>query len=114
MKNMYEAMIIFPKALEEDALEKAINNVKTELEKAGGEVDSVTRLGRRSFARMMHKQDAGHYAVIEFAIEGSEIGPLQKRFKLNDDVLRVQIVCANESDKAEEAEKEEAVAEEKA
>ena len=113
MKKIYEAMIIFSKALEEDALEKAITKVKNELEKAGGEVQGVTRLGRRSFARILKKQDGGNYTVIEFSVEGSQIAPLLARFKLNDDVLRVQIVLAQASENVDEAQPE-TVAEEKA
>jgi ribosomal protein S6 len=47
--NMYEAMIIFPEALKDEALEAAMEQVRTEIVKTGGRVESATRLGRRNF-----------------------------------------------------------------
>ncbi|NCC51609.1 MAG: 30S ribosomal protein S6 [Spartobacteria bacterium] len=95
MKKTYEAMFIFPKILSAEELEDVITTVRTEIEKCGGTVNSTTRLGKRQFARVMQKQDAGHYVVITCDLEGDQITPLLARYKLNDNVFRVQIVCAD-------------------
>jgi ribosomal protein S6 len=87
-------MFIFPKKLGDDALEDALKEVREEIEKAGGEVTGMTRLGKRPFARPLKKQDSGHYAVIGFTIDGAQIAPLHARFALKDSVLRVQFVKA--------------------
>ena len=94
--NKYEAMFIFPETVRDEDLEAALDKVSGEIEKAGGKVDSTTRLGRRSFARPMHKQNAGQYTVIGFLLPGDKVRPLQARLKLNEQIFRVQIVRAPE------------------
>ncbi len=92
MKKTYEGMFIFPKTLSNEELEEALGTVREEIEKHDGTIKSLTRLGKRQFARPMQKQDAGYYVVITFDIEGDQIAALRKRFKLNEKVFRVQIV----------------------
>lgn len=90
--NKYEAMIIFPESLKEEALDGSLDKVTTEIEKLGGVVEAKTRIGRRSFARPMDKQTSGQYMVVTFRLEGSKVDALQGRFKLNEEIFRSQIV----------------------
>lgn len=103
--NRYEAMIIFPESLKDNALEELLGHVKDEIKKLGGEVESATRLGKRAFSRRMKKQDAGNYAMLAFKLPGGQVLPLQTRFKLNESVFRLQVVRAKEPAKAASAEK---------
>lgn len=103
MKAMYEGMFILPKNLTDEQLDEAVAGVRQEIEKSGGEVKSTTRLGKRAFSRPMKKQESGHYYVIDFEIEGSQIDGLTKRFKLNENVFRVQMVRKQETSVAEAA-----------
>ena len=100
--NLYEGMVVFPESMKEEALEESIANVKAEIEKLEGAVESTTRLGKRSFAHPMQKQRAGHYAVIGFRAPGAAIQPLRKRLKLMPEVFRAQIVRAPEPQPVEE------------
>lgn len=88
----YEALFIFPESIKDEALEASLGKIKAEIEKAEGKVESTTRLGRRPFARPLDKMAAGHYMVVTFEIAGEKIKPLQARFKLNEDIFRVQLV----------------------
>ncbi len=90
--NKYEAMLIFSESFKDDKLEEAVDKVKAEIEKAGGKVQGATRLGRRSFARPMSKETAGHYVVVSFELPADKMAAIQGRFKLNEDIFRVQIV----------------------
>ena len=94
--NKYEAMIIFPDALKDEALDAALEKVEAEIEKSGGKVDSKTRMGRRQFARPMDKQNSGQYMVVNFKLAGDKLTALQARFKLNEEIFRIQIVRASE------------------
>lgn len=94
--NKYEAMIIFPDALKDEALEAALEKVEAEIEKSGGKVESKTRMGRRQFARPMDKQNSGQYMVVNFKLDGGKLTALQARFKLNEEIFRIQIVRASE------------------
>jgi ribosomal protein S6 len=94
--NKYEAMIIFPESFKEEALEEVMNRVKGEIEKAGGAVHNMTRMGRRAFARYLKKQEAGQYAVVGFTVGGDKIPALHAKFKLDEEIFRIQIVRAPE------------------
>ncbi len=94
--NKYEAMIIFPESLKEEALDGALDRVVAEIEKIGGKVEAKTRLGRRAFARPMDKQTSGQYMVVTFQLAGEKLAALQARLKLNEEVFRAQFVRAPE------------------
>jgi ribosomal protein S6 len=87
-------MFILPESIKDTDLEAELDRICEELKKAGGTIESKTRLGKRAFARRMHKQEAGHYVIITFSMEQEKIQPLLARFKLNESVFRVQIVRA--------------------
>ncbi|MDD4735459.1 MAG: 30S ribosomal protein S6 [Kiritimatiellae bacterium] len=94
---MYEGMFILPKALTDDQLDGALDSIRKDIEKFGGEVKNSVRLGKRPFSRPMKKQDAGYYYVIDVEMEGDQITPLKERLKLNEFVFRVQIVRKEEN-----------------
>lgn len=103
MKALYEGLFIFPETLDEEQLDQAIASVKTELEKLDGSLESLTRLGTRTFARPMKKKKAGIYTIIMMRIDGDKIPALKLRLKLATNVFRAQFVKKDESDVALEA-----------
>ena len=94
--NRYEAMVILPESLKDAAQEETTASIKEEIKKLGGDVESVTRLGKRAFARKMDKQDAGYYLIVTFKLAGAELKNLLARFKLNEKIFRIQVVSATE------------------
>ena len=92
--NKYEAMIIFQENLKETDWDGAVDAVRSEIEKLGGKMTSSTRLGKRDFARPMQKQQSGHYGLIAFQLAGDQVAALQARLKLDEQVVRVQVVSA--------------------
>ncbi|MBT3193390.1 MAG: 30S ribosomal protein S6 [Verrucomicrobia bacterium] len=94
--NTYEGLFIFADTLKDEELVEALERVTGEITRQGGEVLGSKKLGRRSFARPMSKRDAGIYLRMVFSLDAGKITPLQARFKLSDDVFRVQITCGDE------------------
>ena len=91
--NTYEGMFIFVDSLKDDALEAAVKELREEIEKLGGEIENTARMGRRPFARLQAKKHkAGNYVVTNFKLAPDQITPLLARLKLNDNVLRSQII----------------------
>lgn len=90
--NKYEAMFIFPESLKD--IEEALGKVRAEIKKHNGDVESTTRLGKRVFARTMEKQDGGQYVIMTFKMSPDQVKPLMTRFKMNEEIFRVQIVRA--------------------
>lgn len=96
--NRYEGMFVFPDALKDDTLDEAVKQVKGEIEKLGGEIESTTRIGRRAFARPQKKEKAGIYIVMTFRLKAEHIATLHARMKLKEEVFRAQIVRADEAE----------------
>ena len=92
--SKYEAMFIFADDLKEDALEQALTKVRAEIKKIGGEVESTTRMGRKPFARILHKKEAGQYVLVTFTCGGEHISTLLAKYRLNEEVFRVTIMRA--------------------
>ena len=91
--NTYEGMFIFVDSLKDDALETAVKDLREEIEKLGGEIENTARMGRRPFARLQSKKHkAGNYVVTNFKLAPTQVTPLLARLKLNDHVLRSQII----------------------
>ena len=113
--NTYEGLFIFADTLKEEELKAAVERTMAVIVKHGGSVLGTKKMGRRNFARPMSKRDSGIYVRAIFNLEPGEIAPLTARYKLNEDVFRVQItrgdskslefaakVLEDESDKKEE------------
>lgn len=92
--NKYEAMIILPESVKDSELEAELDRAAEEIKKLGGTIESKTRLGKRAFARKMGKQESGHYVIVTFSLDADKIQPLLARYKLTDNVFRVQILKA--------------------
>ena len=93
--NKYEAMFIFADNLKEEALEEALNKVRAEIKKVGGVVENTTRMGRKQFARVLDKKEAGQYVLINFSSGGDQLSALLAKYRLNEDVFRVTIMRAS-------------------
>lgn len=90
----YEGLIILPQPVDEQTLEDKLDNIRAEITKQGGAVEHTTRMGRITFARRLKKKDAGFYILLTFTIDPAKIAILRERYKLNEDVFRVQITLA--------------------
>jgi ribosomal protein S6 len=89
--NTYEGLFIFADTLKEEELKEALDGTMSMIQKQGGSVLGLKKIGRRNFARTMHKRDSGIYVRSVFNLDPSEISPLISRYNLSDDVFRVQI-----------------------
>ncbi len=59
---------------------------------SNGEVISLDKWGKRKFAYEIEHLTEGYYYVIQFNAQGSFIAELERRLKLNDNVLRHLII----------------------
>lgn len=93
--NLYEGMFIFPETIREEDFDAATARVRAEIEKLGGQIESLTRLGQRSFARPLQKTKSGHYVTSRFKLDGGQLTALQARLKLGGEVFRAQFTRAD-------------------
>lgn len=90
----YDGMFIFPASLDEAALTQAVEKVKGEITRVGGVIAEATVLGRRSFSRLMKKQESGTYARMRFDLDPAMMAQLLSRLKMIESLFRQQIVEA--------------------
>ena len=93
----YEATFIFSSSIKEDVLQKSLELIQSEIAKQSGTIKETKMLGKRQFARQLHKEDAGQYVRIDFQMDPANVNTLLARFKLNEAIFRLQMVAADET-----------------
>jgi len=99
MTKKYDAMYIFT-SVKDDTLDKQIEKASAEITRLNGKVLSTTTLGKKSFARTMHKRDSGVYVTIRFELDPTQVVALKARYALQEDFFRVQVLSVNERHEA--------------
>ena len=93
--NNYELMFIIEAALEDDKKEATVEMVK-EIISAGGQVGKVDLWGMKKLAYPIEKKSEGYYVLVEFAADAELPKELDRRLKINENVMRHIIVCQDE------------------
>ena len=92
----YDALYIFVGIAKDDALEACLDKALAEVTRRGGNILEKVSLGRRSFSRPMKKRDSGVYVKVRFEMDPQEVEELVKRYRLVEEVFRVQILAVDE------------------
>ena len=79
----------------EEGIKDTIDKISSEITSAGGKVETVQKMDKKSFSRVADKKhNAGFYVNIIFESEPKVIAQLQNRFALNDEIFRVMFTNA--------------------
>jgi ribosomal protein S6 len=92
----YDGLYIFAGHAKDDSLDKSVEKMGAEITRLNGEVLETEILGKRTFARPMHKRENGVYVRIRFKLDPLQVTPLINRYHLIEDLFRVQILAVNE------------------
>jgi ribosomal protein S6 len=91
----YEGLFILNTAGREEGIKDTIDKITAEITAAGGRVETVQKMDRRSFARVASKKvTAGFYVNVIFTSDSKAIPQLRSRFALNEEVFRVLFTVA--------------------
>ncbi len=86
----YEGLFILNTAGKEEAVKETIDKLSAEITSAGGKVETVQKMDKRSFVRVANKKHtSGFYVNVIFEGQPTVVPQLQSRFALNEDVFRV-------------------------
>lgn len=91
----YDALYIFVGISKEDALNASLEKALAEVERVGGKIVSTDSLGKRSFSRPMSKKESGVYVKVRMELDPSKIRELTDRYRLVEEVFRVQILAVD-------------------
>lgn len=92
----YDGLYIFANSAKDEVLDKQIEKVCGEITRLSGKVLDTAVLGKRSFARPMHKRDSGVYVRIRFEMDPAQVKTLDARYRLSEDLFRVQLLAVDE------------------
>lgn len=104
MSKLYEGLFIFPESLNDEGLDNSINTVKNELVNLGGSLEKSVKMGKKYFTRELNKSKSGHYVVLVFNVDGSQIDTFKARLKLSTDVFRYQFTVITDANVVSEVE----------
>jgi len=100
--NRYEGLFIFAGSLRDESLDAAVKRVRDEVPKFDGAVINTEHLGKRTFARPLRERMSGQYVRIIFDMAPERVAEFKARFRLVDDVFRIQIVRMKKTEPVEE------------
>jgi small subunit ribosomal protein S6 len=96
MENLreYETVFVLDPSLEGEAIDGQIDRVVKIIEERQGEIKEVQRWGRRRLAYPIRKKTEGVYTFIRFIGNNSALDELERRFMLNESLLRhLTVLC---------------------
>ncbi len=88
----YEALFILAETVRDENVEEFAAKARAEIERLGGVIEQTLPLGRRPFAVPLHKREGGVYLRIDFQMDPAKFPALQPRFRLNENIFRMQFV----------------------
>ena len=92
----YDALYIFVGVTKDDVLEATLEKALSEVVRLGGNVLEKVSLGKRSFSRPMKKRESGVYVKVRFELDPLKVAELVNRYKLVEEVFRVQILAVDD------------------
>lgn len=106
----YDGLYIFAGNAKDDVLENSLAKAVAEIERFGGKIEAQDILGKRTFARPMHKRENGVYALVRFKMDPLKVKDLVNRYRLVEEVFRVQILAVDDRREEKLAQQREAAA----
>ena len=92
----YDALYIFVGVSKDDVLEANLEKALSEVTRLGGNIIAKDSLGKRAFARPMKKRDNGVYVKVRFDLDPLKIKELVARYRLVEEVFRVQFLAVDD------------------
>ncbi len=106
----YDGLYIFAGQAKDDVLESQITKAVAEVTRLGGNILAQEVLGKRAFARPMGKRESGVYVQVRFELDPEKVRELVNRYRIVEEVFRVQILAVDERREAVLAAQREAAA----
>ncbi len=91
----YEGLFILNNAAKEEGIKESIDKISSEITAAGGKVETVQKMDKKSFSRVADKKfNSGFFVNVIFESAPAALAALHHRFTMSDDVFRVLFTVA--------------------
>ncbi len=94
MRN-YENLVIVKPTLTAEEIQAAVKNVEDIITSNGGEIAATDAMGMRKLAYPIEKNERGYYHVIYYSVAPAAIAEIERRFRINEDLLRFVTIKYN-------------------
>ena len=84
----YETIIVLDPSVGETGLDEEIGRVQGVITSREGEIVAVEKWGKRKLAYEVHKKKEGLYTLIRFKGNSEILSELERRYRLNESMLR--------------------------
>lgn len=98
--KQYEAMFLFGQAAAQD-LDGTIANVRSIVERHGGEILHIKRWDERKLAYEIKKQKRGTYIICHYRGPGNSVSAIERDVNLSENILRVLVTNAEHMNQKE-------------
>ncbi len=95
-QRVYEVMFIVDAGASEDDITRLNESLQQIITDQGGTVTKQENMGRRQPAYPIGRRTEGHYVLFEVDGSGREIAELERRMRVNDQVIRYITVRVDE------------------
>ncbi len=90
--SVYETLFIALPSLTDEEVDKLVEKVTSTVEGLEGKIRKIDKWGKRVLAYPIKKLNEGIYVLIEFELEKAKITEVDRRMKLDENILRHIIV----------------------
>ena len=95
-QRTYEVMYIVDTSASEEDITRLNENLQQVITEQGGTITKNENMGRRQLAYPIGRKKEGHYVLFEVDGSGREIAELERRMRVNDQVIRYITVRVDE------------------
>jgi small subunit ribosomal protein S6 len=97
MLNIYELNLIISLDNDQGGAKEIAKSVQDMITNLGGNILRVNNMGSRRMVYEIEKRKEGYYSVIYFETDSSNIEELERKFKLNRDIIRYMFIKHKQS-----------------
>jgi len=87
MRN-YENLVIVKPTLTAEEIQASVKAIEEVITSNGGEIATTDSMGMRKLAYPIEKNERGYFHVIYYTIAPSAITEIERRFRINEELLR--------------------------
>jgi small subunit ribosomal protein S6 len=95
-QRTYEVMYIVDTDMSQDDFTRLSETIQQIITEQGGTITKTEDMGRRTLAYPISHKNEGHYMFLEIDGTGHEIAELERRMRVNDQIVRYLTVRVDE------------------
>jgi small subunit ribosomal protein S6 len=99
MQRTYEVMFIVRPDMPEEAQERLISTLESQVSAGGGKIANVERMGKRRLAYVVRKFQEGLYVLLTVESTGAVVAELERRLRVSEPVIKFITVRVDEEQK---------------